>query len=211
MKKVKLTLVMFLVALTSAFSAQAKFGFGPKLGVNIDKMNVDGIDWSESNRCGFTGGVTAEYIAPVLGLGFDVSLMYSRLTVARAQEFGTNYDDATNFGTKSSNFFEIPLHIKYKLDIPMVSGLVAPYIYTGPSAAFKLGGSDDYFKTKSTQWGWDLGLGLQLINHLQIGAGYTFGINKLANWTYRNVNEVNVVDNVKVRNNYWTITAAWMF
>lgn len=214
MKKEKIIAIALLMAIFTCFGAQAKFSIGPKVGINVDKMDVSGIDWSESNRCGFTGGVTTEFTVPMIGIGFDLSLMYSRLSVANADAsmlYDTRATEATAFRTKGADFFEIPLHLKYKLELPAVSQIVAPYVFTGPSVAFKLGGGDSYFKTKSTQWGWDLGVGVQLVNHLQIGAGYTFGINKLASWTVGNYNGVNVTDNVKVRNNYWTITAAWLF
>lgn len=200
MNKTKFSIVLLLVALCTSFSAQAKFGIGPKLGMNVDKMHISGAPVRTDDRCGFTGGITAEYIAPVLGLGADISLMYTHMK--------TNvYVDGANENV-SGNFFEIPLHLKYKIGIPAVSSIIQPYVFTGPSVAFKLGGEDSYANTKSTQWGWDLGLGIELIRHLQIGAGYTFGINKLANKVF---DEVNAGHEIKVKNNYWTITAAWMF
>lgn len=196
MKKTKFIALTLLVALCAGFSAQAKSGFsyGPKLGVNINKLNFskDGMD--VSNRCGFTGGLTAEFIAPIIGVGADISLMYAYMT----SEVGGE--------TIKGNFFEIPLHIKYKLSLPAVESIIAPYIYTGPSVAFKFNGGDNYGNTKATQWGWDLGLGVELIKHLQIGAGYTFGINNIVPESVGSTS-----DDIKVKNNYWTITAAWMF
>ncbi len=89
MTKTKLSIVVLLVALFSGFSAQAKFGFGPKVGMNINKMHFSGEKLLDSdNRCGFTGGLTAEYIAPVLGLGVDVSLMYAHMKTSVAVENG---------------------------------------------------------------------------------------------------------------------------
>lgn len=196
MKKTKFFALTLLVALCAGFSAQAKSGFsyGPKLGVNINKLNFskDGMD--SSNRCGFTGGLTAEFIAPIIGVGADISLMYAYMT--------SEVDGETIKG----NFFEIPLHIKYKLSLPAVESIISPYIYTGPSVAFKFNSGNNYGNTKATQWGWDLGLGVELIKHLQIGAGYTFGINNIVPESVSSTS-----DDIKVKNNYWTITAAWMF
>lgn len=193
MKKSKITLIFLSLILLTGLSAEAKFGFGPKVGLNVDKMSSKGFD--SSDRCGVTAGLTAEYIAPMLGLGADISLMYTYMT--------NEVDGQEVYG----NFFEIPLHLKYKIGIPAVSSYLSPYVFTGPSVAFKLGGKDSYGDTKATQWGWDLGIGLELIKHLQIGAGYTFGINNIA----RNFDSAGEVTNIKVRNNYWTVTAAWMF
>lgn len=209
MKKIKFTLLIVLLALCTGFQAQAKFGFGPKLGMNFNEFHFSSNKaFDSTNRCGFTGGLTAEYIAPVLGLGVDVSLMYAH------QKTNVNVygDDGEYIGSKnvSGNFFEIPVHLKYKIGIPAISSILSPYVYTGPSVAFKLGGQDNVFDTKKTQWGWDLGLGIELIRHLQIGAGYTFGINKLASYVAPDY-VGNTGHEVKVRNNYWTVTAAWMF
>lgn len=198
MKKTKITLLALVMAFFVGFSAQAKtgFSFGPKIGMNFSSLSFSEKGFNPKNRCGFTGGLTAEYIAPILGIGADISLMYAHQKTSI---------DGYNV---SGNFFEIPLHVKYKLGLPAVESIISPYIYTGPSVAFKLSGEDSYAGTKKTQWGWDLGLGVELIRHLQIGAGYTFGINKLVNHFYTDINSGH---EIKVKNNYWTVTAAWMF
>jgi hypothetical protein len=208
MNKTKISILLLVVAFCTGLSAQAKFGFGPKLGMNVNQMSFSGSKLLDSdNRCGFTGGLTAEYIAPVLGIGVDISLMYSHMKTTVA--VGEGAFSATE--SVSGNFFEIPLHLKYKLSVPAIQSIIAPYIYTGPSVAFKLSGENSYFGTKETQWGWDLGIGLELIKHLQIGAGYTWGMNKLAEVTVADYAGVGVSKDIKVKNNYWTITAAWMF
>lgn len=201
MKRFKIAFVLALACLMTVFSAEAKFGWGPKIGTTVEKMHLSKDAFDSDNRCGFTGGLTAEYIFPVVNFGFDVSLMYSYMRANVTNQNG-------EIGSKSGNFFEIPLHLKYKVGIPAISAIIQPYIYTGPSVAFKLGGEDSYMGTKRTQWGWDLGIGLEFIRHLQLGAGYTFGINNIArqiDWTG------NAGEGIKLRNNYWTITLAWMF
>lgn len=205
MKKSRITIaLMLIVALFTGLTAKADFGVGPIVGVNINKFSVDKNVFDSDNRAGFNIGATAEYVAPIIGLGVDLSLMYA-WQQAEIEEMDFSH-------TVKSNFFQIPLHVKYRLSLPAVGHIVAPYIFTGPNVAFRLGGADDYFKTKNTQWGWDLGLGVKLINHLQIGAGYTFGINNIVNKTKFLENLPAIpTDNIKVKNNYWTITAAWLF
>lgn len=208
MKNFKHSILLLFIVMATAFSANAKFGYGPKAGINIDKFSTNSDMFSSDNRCGFTVGATAEYIVPAVGVGFDVSLMYSQLSTTSADK------DLTAVKVKTGNFLEIPLHLKYQLSIPAISKILAPYIYTGPSVAFKFGGNNDYFTTNKTQWGWDLGLGVTLIKHLQIGAGYTWGMNKVAKWAVPvvvNGAQVDTTNEIKVRNNYWTVTAAWMF
>ncbi|MDE6006816.1 MAG: porin family protein [Muribaculaceae bacterium] len=199
MKKTKIIALTLLVALFTGFSAQAKsgFSFGPKLGVNINKLSISMDGLNSDNRCGFTGGLTAEFIAPVFGVGADISIMYAYMI----SEVGGQ--------TIKGNFFEIPLHIKYKLSLPAIESIISPYIFTGPSVAFKINSGNNFGETKATQWGWDLGLGVELIKHLQIGAGYTFGINNIMPFVPMETGAIS--DDIKVKNNYWTVTAAWMF
>lgn len=208
MNRTKFSVLLLLAAFVTSFSAKAEFHFGPKLGVNVNQVSFDSKVFDSSNRCGFTGGVTLEYIAPVLNLGADISVMYTHMKSNVGASAG-NVD--LDIKTVSGNFIEIPLHVKYKIANP-ISSIIKPYVFTGPSVALKLGGENDFIETKKAQWGWDLGLGVELIKHLQIGAGYTFGINKVVDHINAAGNlNISTDDNVKARKNYWTITAAWMF
>ena len=53
---------------------------------------------------------------------------------------------------------------------------------------------------------WNVGLGFELVKHLQIGASYGFGINNIVD----KVSDINTVD-IKAKNNYWTVSAAYLF
>ncbi|MGN0238208.1 MAG: porin family protein [Lepagella sp.] len=202
MNKTKKFIIFITIALVSCVSAKAGFGFGPLVGLNVNELHFSGTELFDSgNRCGFTGGVTAEYILPAFGLGADISLLYSHM------ESTMEIADLSSEKVVR-NFLMIPLHLKYKFSLPMVGSFLSPYIYTGPSVAFKFGTQDSYKNTKTTQWGWDLGIGLEFLKHIQLGAGYTFGINNVAKWT--GVGEV-VSDDIKVKNNYWTVSLAYLF
>lgn len=207
MKKIKIALTLVVLALLSCMPAQAKFGWGPKLGLTVDKMHISGGNFDADNRCGFTGGLTAEYIIPVVNFGFDISVMYShmRAHVDYVDENGDKWGETT-----SGNFFEIPLHLKYMIGLPVIGKFVSPYIYSGPSVAFKLSGANSYMASKKTQWGWDLGVGLELINKLQVGAGYTFGMNKVASFFSSDMAGT-ATNEIKLKNNYWTVSVAWLF
>lgn len=210
MNRIKISLIVMMVALAGALQARADFNYGIKAGLNVDKMHISGTDFFDThNRCGFTAGVTGEYIAPAIGLGVDVSLMFSRLYANVEAVYGQGGHVIRAGETVHGSFFEIPLHVKYKFNIPAINKIIRPYVFTGPSVAFKLGKSESFMDTKKTQWGWDLGLGVELIKHLQVGAGYTFGINKLASMYEQDI--FTTTKEIKVRNNYWTVTLAWMF
>lgn len=203
MKKAKYLILVALMAIFVSVPASAEFRFGVKAGLNINKLHLSnfGDNVSSDNRCGFTAGVMTEFTVPIIGIGADLSLMYTHMN--------ERINDDGDKGSINKNFLEIPLNLKYKFNIPVVASIIKPMVYTGPTLALKLDKSAiDDLKTKTAQWGWNLGIGVELIKHLQISGGYTFGINNIVKKTGL-VDEV--VKDVKLKNNYWTVTAAWLF
>lgn len=202
MKKAKHLIIVALVAVFSCFQAQAGdiFRFGVKAGLNVDKMKFSDMQstFSSDNGCGFTAGVMTEINIPIVGIGFDLSVMYTHMN--------SNVFNNGNQGDIAKNFIEIPLNVKYKFSLPVVSSFLKPMVYTGPTMALKLDKSIlNNLQSKTAQWGWNVGIGLELINHLQVCGGYTFGINNVAKWVGANS------ETIKAKNNYWTVTAAWLF
>ena len=63
------------------------------------------------------------------------------------------------------------------------------------------------FKTKTFQTAWNIGVGVELFNHLQVAGSYGFGMNNIM----KEVAGINTTNDFKVKNNYWTITAAYLF
>ena len=191
-----------LVALMGIGAANAGLRFGVRLGTNVNHLsnNVKDI-FGKNNQAGFTGGVLMEYMTPLLGFGFDLGLQYAYMNTTVLYQ-----DNATVYSEKNKNFIEIPLNLKYKFSLPIVGKFLAPYLFTGPSFDFKLDKNTfDAFKTRTFQTVWNLGLGIELVNHLQIAASYGFGLNNIAKITIPDVKPE------KYHNNYWTITAAYLF
>ena len=208
MKKI-IALLVAVLALGAAVPAQAGLKFGPRIGMNVNKLHFNKDElFDGANRAGFTGGVELEYISP-FNVGFDVSLMYSYMN-SKVEVEKTGTDTKTNIG---HNFIEIPLNLKYKFGIAGISKLFAPYIFTGPSVAFKLDKGDSYFETKTTQWTWNFGLGLEFIQHLQIQASYGLGMNKVVDGVKDKyvAGATITTGDLKARNNYWTVTVGWLF
>lgn len=199
-------LIVALLSIIGLGAAQAQFRFGVKAGMNINKLHFSDLqsNLQPDNGCGFTGGVMTEFQVPIVGLCLDASLMYTRMN---SDPYIVTSDDPESPTSFAKNFFEIPINVKYKFGIPVIGNVFAPYLFTGPSFAFKFGGSDDVFKTKTFQCAWNIGLGVELFSHLQIGASYGFGINNVMD----KLAGINTADNFKVKNNYWTVTAAWLF
>lgn len=211
MKLIKRIALLALVTVMGAGVANAEFRFGIKAGMNINKIhfNKDVANWAldEGNSCGWNAGVAAEFTVPIIGIGADVALLYSRMN-NNAQEIPVVTTAATTekrnvFG---KNFIELPINIKYKFNIPVINNIIRPMVFTGPSFAFKLDKNiTESMKTQTCQVAWNIGIGVELIRHLQVTGSYGFGINNIAdNWI------ANTTD-IKAKNNYWTIGVGYFF
>lgn len=203
MNTIKRIAVIALIAVIGTGVAEAKFRFGIKAGINVENLHLNNTQklFDKDNGVGWTAGVMTDFQLPLIGLGFDLSLMYQHLN----SDIKVFADGGEPGYIKNSNFIQIPLNVKYKISLPLVGNFLAPYIFTGPAFSFRLDKNTvANLKTKTCQVAWNVGLGLELIKHLQVSASYGFGINNIAShW-------VSVPD-IKVRNNYWTVTAAYLF
>lgn len=209
-------LAILVAAVSLSFGAHAEkiFRFGPKVGTEINSMRLDKSVFDSENRAGFTGGLMFEANVPVIGISVDLSVMY----VHRIAKSGINtdglkdpqiMDQMNSLKDISRDYIEIPLHLKYRLGLPIVGKYVAPYIFTGPSfgiLASKKAITEAY-NSKSFDVSWNFGLGVQLFSHLQLGASYGLGITK----TLEKVSSISAGPEISGRNNYWTVTAAWLF
>ena len=204
-------ILIALVAVLAVFgSASAQFRFGIKAGVDINKMSFDKSAVTDSkNRTGFTGGLMTEFTVPIIGLCFDASLMYTH-KVNNATQVTTDANGNAVSANKNYNtdFLSLPINLKYKFGLPIVGNFVAPYIFTGPQFNFLMGKKEvkDFIKNKTCDINWNVGIGVQLLSHVQISAGYGFGINSAAK-----IIDGNVGGGKKVKNNCWTVTAAYLF
>lgn len=197
MRTLHKALLVAIVAIFSFGYASADFRFGIKAGLNFNNLNLKNVAGSikdPDNRTGWQAGVMAEFTVPIVNIGMDASVMYMR----------QNLDN--NPAYENKDFIDIPLNLKWKIGLPVVGKIVSPIIYTGPDFLFALNKHTlDDFKSKTCEVGWNLGIGVELLSHLQITGGYCFGLNSVAKYT-----GVNTVDS-KVKKNYWSVSAAYLF
>lgn len=217
MKSIKRLFAVVIACVAIAVPASAQFNFGIKAGAKINEL-PENIGSFEMDDCaGFTGGVMGEFTLPILGLGVDASLMYIYEPIEGDFEaFGKE----ETFFSGANHYLEIPINLKYKLILPAVEKIVAPYVFTGPSFSFMLGKDmpesfDDYFTQNPVEIAWNLGIGVELFDHLQIGASYGWGLNKYIKGTTELTEDVlNGMEKYISdgnRKNCWTITAAYIF
>ena len=204
MKNLKrVLLVAIAIVAMSATASAGGFRWGIKAGVALNSIHFDEKivnDIQETdNQAGFTGGLMCEFTIPVINLGLDASVMYMH----RGTKVG---DDGTKV---NRDYIEIPVNLKYKISLPVVNKVVTPYVFTGPSFAFMTGKTaiNDFLEHKRCDIAWNFGLGFELFNHLQVGASYGLGITKALQYTGAEVNAAGI----EGKNNYWTVTAAYLF
>jgi len=203
--------LILILTLIVAVPASAQFRWGPRLGAEINSMRLDKSIFNNDNRAGFTGGLTCEFTVPVVGIAFDLSLMYVH-RVSNSESLNSDPDNqglVTSSRFKSRDYLEIPINFKYKIGLPLIGKIVTPYVFTGPSFAVLTSkrAITAAYKNKAFDAAWNFGLGLELFSHLQVAASYGVGLNK----TVEFIGISNSTNPIEGKNNYWTVTAAWLF
>lgn len=224
MKKL-ICIVLAAVALAAAPAANAQLRFGAKVGANFSNLswdNAKNLEFKGTSLTNFTGGIMAEWIF-VAGFGVDASVMYTAK--------GTKYEIGDNilgdafesvFGTKEPvsntiHYIEVPINLKYKLQLPVVEDIVIPFIYAGPSFAFKVGESikglgetvknaDQIIKNKAFDVAINLGIGVEIIKHVDLAVQYGWGLGTASEIGFGDVVNLN-----KAKTGAWTITLGYMF
>ena len=202
MKKTAISFLLAIVAVVfSALPADAQLRFGLRAGVAVNSLHFSTKTFDASNRAGFTGGAMLEFTAPVIGLGFDLSAMYVR---RNSQWLETN-----NIPQKDNrDYIDIPLNLKWRMNIPLINAIARPFLTTGPSFSFLTSrkSAENAYRNRSFDTAWNFGFGLELFKHVQVGASYGIGLTK----ALKTIGATGT-SNIDGRNRYWTVTAAYMF
>lgn len=203
-KTIRLALAAIIALAATAPAAAKPFQIGPVVGMNVNSIDLNSVanNFKADNRCGFGGGVMAKFTLPIINLGVDASLMYER----RSSQIEKSDNNLENL---NYDYFAVPIHARWDIPMPMVSQVIYPTIFTGPNLAFRMGKSTiNDFKANKYNIGWDFGVGLTFVQHLQISAAYTLGISNKA-LSYIGLD--NQTADIKGKTNGWTVTAAWLF
>ena len=203
MKTIKSLLLAVVMIAGFSVPAAAQFHIGPRVGITVNQLHLGNKMFDAENRTGFTGGLMAEFTVPIIGVGVDASVMY-----VRREGVNKYVDDGETIVEKNNrNYIGIPINLKWKIGIPAVGNIITPFITTGPEFDFLCSKQTiDDMKRKKCDVSWNFGLGVELIKHIQVAASYGFGINSAVKY----VGEIETVD-VKGKDRFWTITAAYLF
>ena len=198
MRRITQIVIIAAIIIAASSTAQAQVRFGVKGGITLNELKWDKDIVSKDNRAGFTLGLMMEIGLPVVGLGTDASVLY-------AHRENDLYLEDTKL---KRDYLDLPLNLKYKLQIPVLNKIIAPFVTTGPDFALLLGDTDKGdFSTRKWNTSWNVGFGAELFRKVQIHANYGIGMTKAFEYIGKDVNSTPV----KGKDNYWTITAAFMF
>lgn len=195
------TLVVLVAATLVTIPAQAQFKFGLKGGLNLTDMSFSVDDVDVSNRAGFFIGPTAKFTLPIVGLGLDASVLYDQ----REAKLNDTDDKI------KQQAINIPINLRYDIGL---GSLAAVYLAAGPQFGFNIGDKHQTLVEDVSEWklndsnfSVNVGLGVMLLGHLQVGANYNIVCGKTG--------EVTVIDGVEEafrgRSNTWQISAAYYF
>ena len=178
----KIIVIIAIVAI-AVIPAQGQVRFGVKGGITINELKWDKNILSCENKAGFTGGLMLEVGLPVVGLGIDGSVLYAH----RENEM---YMDGIKL---KRDYIDFPINVKYKIQIPVISKIFAPFVSTGPDFALLLSDSDTGdFKTRKWNTSWNVGFGAELFRKLQIHANYGIGLTKAFEYINKEVESTTV-------------------
>lgn len=188
--------LLIAVCIGMAMPAQAQIHFGVKGGVNLSKASLSNVgdNFKKDNFTGFFIGPMAEFNIPIVGLGVDASLLFAQ----RGVEIG---------GEKiKQNGLDIPVNLKYNIGLGSLLGL---YIAAGPDFYFDFASDKTIGNTKidkkKAEVGINVGAGVKLLNHLQVGANYNIPLGDTAKWK----EDGSEIGSYKTKT--WQVSVAYIF
>ena len=191
MKKIVSTLVVVL-CLFMAVPSQAQIKFGLKGGLDISKLDTKVSD----NTTGFFVGPMVDVTLPIIGLGIDVAALYSQSGI-----------DVNNKNSEKLKSVEIPVNLKWTLGLGSTFGV---FIAAGPQFGFSINDGWKQLMEESNKSfvSVNVGAGLKLLRHLQVGVNYNIGASKLGDMIVESA-DGDLRSNI--RKNSWQVSLAYMF
>ena len=204
-----ITAVAALCMMMAAIPSMAQVKFGVKGGLNVTKMSVSSDVYSADNNNGFFIGPTIKFTLPIVGLGVDAAALYDERkgTLSIEDMVGKKSNDVK---FKSIN---VPVNLRWNIGLGSLAGI---YLAAGPQFGFALGDfsdtwDSDSYKKENMNVSINVGAGLSLLKHLELG--FTYNIQTKDSYTitedYAGGNRGREITNIKT--NAWQISAAYYF
>lgn len=191
------SLLALAVCIAISMPAQAQLKWGVKGGLNMTKLSFSDIGYgafSSDHKQGFFIGPMAEF-STALGVGVDASLLYNQLGSDEYKQSG----------------IDIPVNLKYTFGAGSTFGI---YIAVGPDFFFNFKDDATYTEDgaryntnhRKSMIGANIGAGVKLLNHLQIGVNYNAQLGRSGDVTWSDATKIG-----KYKFNTWQISLAYLF
>ena len=207
MKKFLSSLVLLAMLAAMPASAQS-VKFGVKGGLNVSSMSFDKDVVDSKNRVGWFIGPSVKLSLPIIG--FDIAALYDQKE--------TEVDAAV---IKQQSVL-IPVNVRGNFGL---GSLASIYIAAGPQFGFNVGddefswsisGAQNTFQLKKSSLSLNLGAGVTVLKHLEVGFVYNIPLGKtgdadVLSTTGELISNTwkNVMGDAKT--NTWSISAAYYF
>ena len=196
------TLVVLLATMTVAAQAQVKFGVKGGLNLTSMKLSKDVVD--KSNQAGFFIGPTVKFTLPVVGLGIDAAALYDQRSAKVADE------------TLKQQSIQIPVNLRYGIGLGSTASI---YIFAGPQFGFAIGDKSKNIVDNALEWrlkdsnlSANVGLGLMLLDHLQVSANYNIALGTTGEVDVNNALSTTWDTAIgKAKANAWQLSVAYFF
>lgn len=169
MKKKIVFLAFSLLVISFSASAQFKFGITVGTPFKLNSLDINSVAIEHSRP--FNLGIVAETMVPLTCMGLEVSALYELEKIS-----GENIVEAVNIG-----YIIIPINFKWKLGPKYLKF----FAKAGPSLSIKIHDSGNIeltregnpfknFKPQPFNIGLNIGVGLEIMCEIQIGASYFY-------------------------------------
>ncbi|MCR5180083.1 MAG: PorT family protein [Bacteroidaceae bacterium] len=171
-------LTILLLTLSTVLPAGAQLRLGLDVGVDLSHVSFDKAIADSKEQQGFFFGPKLKATIPMLGLGADVALRYAQRNVCIIDDM-TSVERQTYLNDHMS-YVEVPVNIRWDFGLPAL-GI---YIATGPQWDWYIGEgswtSVGQFQAnfEHSVYSWNIGAGLWLFNHLDIGIAVNIPLTK---------------------------------
>jgi hypothetical protein len=192
---------------TMTVAAQAQVKFGVKGGLNLTNMKFDNSVTNKSNQTGFFIGPTLNFTLPVVGLGIDASALYDQ----RSAKI-----DGSEEKLKQQSI-QVPINLRYGFGLGNTASI---YIFAGPQFGFNIGDKSANIIDNALEWrlkdsnlSANVGVGLMLLNHLQVSANYNIALGTTgeSNVISTTASTVGNLVTGKTKANAWQLSVAYFF
>lgn len=206
MKKVVLLTLLTLGLFVSTSANAQGVKFGVKGGLNVTDMHLDSKLLNNSNCVGGFIGPTVKFTLPIIGLGVDASAIYdfreAKVTDLANQEKSVRQEQIS-----------IPVNARYSIGL---GSTASAFLFAGPQWSINIGDKDfewtkgSSYSFKDSNFSVNAGLGITLMDHLQISANYNIAMGKTADVKARKL-LTDLPEKAKSRTNSWQIAVAYFF